>query len=400
MKSNLKLGIALLVIVLIATALMQANQKERINWDKTFSPKDKIPYGTFVIKKELKNILPKSQNIKTVNQTLYTFLDGESYGKNDAILFIGRVFNIGEASNNQVLDFVKKGGTLFASAEDFESPFLDSLKLNISSFNEYKAHLELEESIVKIYLPNGNSAVYNKMKYFNLFDQLDESTTHILGYVEKGEVAVPNFIKIKYGAGQVFLHLSPEVFTNYYVLQKNPFSVAHQSLSVLNGKNILWYDGQYNYEQETTPLRFILSNPALRSAWYLLLFVLIIYLIFKSKREQRAVPIVTPEPNLSIAFAKTIGSLYYENGSPENMVLKKIEYFLFQLRKQYNLSTENLSDPQFIYALGQRTAIPESEIKTFLSQIQSLQSQATYSIEDLKNTYHIIEQFKQKANLL
>ena len=400
MKSNFKFGIALLVVVLIVTALIQANQKERINWDKTFNPKDKIPYGTFVIKKELKNILPKSQNIQTVNQTLYTFLDGKSYGKNDAILFIGRGFSIGEAGDNKVLDFVKKGGNLFISASDFGSPFLDSLAVDYSSFDEYRAKVKLNQDSIEIFMPNGNSAFFNKLKYISLFDRLPKNKTQILGYAKKGDVAVPNFIKVNYGQGLIYLHLAPEIFANYYVLQKEPFAVAYQSLSVLNGKNILWYDGLYNLDQETTPLRFILSNTALRSAWYLLLFSLIIYLIFKSKREQRAVPIVTPEPNLSIAFAKTIGSLYYENGSPENMVLKKIEYFLFQLRKQYYLNTENLSDPQFIYALGQRTAIPEQEIKTFLSQIQTLQSQGTYSIEDLKDTYHIIEQFKQKANLL
>lgn len=400
MKSNLKLSILLLVVVLIVTALIQANQKERIDWSLSFNPKDKIPYGTFVIKKELKDILSKSQKITTVNQTLYTFLEQKPNDKNDAILFIGSEFNIAEAGENKVLDFVKNGGSLFISSKYIATSFLDSLQVSYTSFDEYKAKLALNQDSVQFFVSNGNKAVFNKIKYISLFDKLPLQKTHILGYAQKGAVAVPNFIKVNHDKGFVYLHLSPEVFTNYYVLQKQTFPIAYQSLNVLNGKNILWYDGLYNLDQETTPLRFILSNPALRTAWYLLLFSLIIYLIFKSKRAQRAVPIIKPEPNLSIAFAKTIGSLYYENGSPENMILKKIEYFLFQLRKQYNLNTENLNDTQFIYALGQRTAIPNEEIKTFLLQIQTLQRQTTYSIEDLKKTYQIIEQFKQKANLL
>src|SRR5690606_10183509 len=144
-------------------------------------------------------------------------------------------------------------------------------------------------------------------------------------YAKKGGVAVPNFIKVKHGKGVVFLHLEPEVFTNYYLLQKETFPVVYHSLQYLGDRQIVWYDGRSHIKQETTPLRFILSDRALSSAWYLLLIALLFYLIFKSKREQRAVPIVEPEPNLSIAFAKTIGSLYYENGAPGNMVVKKIE---------------------------------------------------------------------------
>jgi len=401
MKSNLKLGIFLLVIVLIMTALIQVNQKEKINWNRTYNPKDKIPYGTFVIKNELKNILPHSSEIKTVKQTLYTFLDEGKYDNHAAIVFIGSSFSIGEAGNKKVLDFVKKGGTLFVSTNMFDQRFLDSLEVGITDFNEYKAGIKPQDNTVKIHLSNKDKAfVYDKLKYIFVFDQLKKNATTIVGYAQKGSVSVPNFVKINLGEGQVFLHLEPDVFTNYYVLQEGPFSIAYHSLKYLDGKNILWYDGLYDLDQARTPLRFILSNRALSAAWYLLLFSLILYLIFKSKREQRAVPIIEAEPNLSIAFAKTIGSLYYENGSPGNMVLKKIEYFLFQLRKQYYLNTNDLSDPQFIYALSQRTVIPEEEIMEFINQIQILQNQEGYSIKDLKNIYQLIEQFKQKANLL
>lgn len=402
MKSNTKLGLILLLLVMVSIALIEATRKEKIDWRKTFNPNDKIPYGTFVLRNELEGLLPNAPSVIPVGKSIYTFLEEQEYDSNATVLFIGAKPVLGKTGNESLLNFVKQGGSAFLVAQGFELPISRALQFGYQEFSEYESGVNFKEDGVSFYLSKDqqNSATFDRVEKFTIFNKLNEKTTTILGYAKKGNVSVPNFIKVKYGKGLAFIHLEPELFTNYYLLNEKTFPLLYKSLQYVDAKQILWYDGLSDAKEVRTPMRFILSDRALSSSWYLLLIALLLYLIFKSKREQRAVPIVEPEPNLSIEFAKTIGSLYYENGSPGNMVLKKIEYFLFEIRKQYHLDTADLSDKRFIAGLAQRAAMPKQEVELFLEKIIHIQNQTHFSTADLKNIYQLIEQFKQKANLI
>ncbi len=400
---KLKFGIVLVVIVLILTAIMQAGQKQPIDWRKSYSPTLKTPYGTYVTKNELKQLFIKQPKITEINQSLYMFLEEKgNYQFNDALLFVGYSFDLGKAGSEKLMNFVKKGGTAFIAASNFDDVLLDSLKIGYTTYQAYKTGDGVTAYPTYLTLNKyREDAIFDKLAAPQLFDQLPSNGkgVTILGTMTVNETTAPNFIQVQYGKGTFYLHLAPDIYTNYYLLQKSTFPIAYHSLQYLDGKNILWYDGQYNIDQQTTPMRFILSNAALRVAWYLLLIALLIYLIFKSRREQRAIPVVEPEANKSVEFAKTIGSLYYENGSPGNMVQKKIHYFLFDIRRTYHLDTNDLSDPKFIYSLSQRTNISESEVKSFLDEISDAQNKIEFSMAELKHFYHLIEDFKEKAGM-
>lgn len=402
MKFNTKLGVVLLVLVICLIALIEATKKENIDWRKTYNPKDKIPYGAYVLKNELRNILPARPSIISVGKSLYTFLEEKEYDSTAMVLFIGPSFMEGKASSKRLLSFVGDGGSAFLAASKFDLDIVRALKIGHQEFNEYEAQVDFKEDSVFFSLANDKQdiVVFDRVEKFSVFNKMNSETTTILGYANKGNVFGPNFIRVKYGKGLVYLHLEPDVFTNYYMLQEKSFPLISRSLRYLDSKQILWYDKLEDIEQKTTPLRFILSDRALSSAWYLLLIALLFYLIFKSKREQRALPVVMPETNLSVAFAKTIGYLYYENGTPGNMVIKKIDYFLFEIRRQYHLDTSNLLDKRFIENLSQRSTIPKEEVEFFFEQIQSIHNQTEFSVADLKTTYELIEQFKQKVILI
>jgi len=402
MRSNTKLGLILLIIVMVAIALIESTKTEHIDWRKTYKASDKTPYGTYVLSNELKGLLSDTLSVIPVEESLYSFLEESDYADNANLLFIGANFSEGKAGSERLLRFVEEGGSAFIAASKFDIELIRALEIGHQEFNEYEAQVDFKVDEVSVYLAkaDANKVVLDKTKQFSVFNKMNRETSTILGYAEKGGIAVPNFIRVNYGKGQVFLHLEPDLFTNYYLLKKETFSVAYGSLAYLGERQVLWQGQLSKPEQLSTPLRFILGEPALRSAWYILLIALLLFLIFKSKREQRAVPIIEPEPNLSIAFAKTIGSLYYENGVPGNMVLKKVEYFLFEIRRHYHLDTTELKDKQLIRSLADRTQLPKEEVEAFIDQIQRIQRQKDFSIADLKNTYQLIEQFKQKANII
>lgn len=399
MKGNFKLGLGILVVVIVLIALIQASQKQPINWQRTYNPEDKIPFGTYVIRHELKNIFPENESLKPINQSLYQYFDKhtDSAQKEEELIFIGNDFNPGKVALGSLLHFVSQGNTLFVAAESMPDHLADTLGLNVTTFNTYQAGINFQNDTVYYTLAtNRLSARYTKSQYQTFFSQLNDSATTILGYLKRGRVKVPNFIKVKFGKGLIYCQLTPEVYSNYSMLKRSTYPIAYQSIRHLNGKNLLWFDGQFDLKASHTPLRFILSRPALRAAWYLLLITLLLYLIFKGKREQKAIPIVKPEENLSVAFAETIGALYYENGHPGNMTAKKINYFLYDLKKKYRLDEGSPDNPNFRKQAANRLHLSPEEINDFFDQLAYYQQNTHPNLNDLKTVQNIIEDFKQK----
>ena len=67
-------------------------------------------------------------------------------------------------------------------------------------------------------------------------------------------------------------------------------------------------------------------------------------MIFNAKRKQRIVKVVKPLENTTVAFTKTIGNLYYETKDHNNLIDKKITYFLEYIRRVYYLDTQMLNE--------------------------------------------------------
>ena len=59
-----------------------------------------------------------------------------------------------------------------------------------------------------------------------------------MGTNKIGEEELPNFLKIQYGKGAVFVHTNPVVFTNYFLL-KDTYSYTEQVFSYLPSSTIL-----------------------------------------------------------------------------------------------------------------------------------------------------------------
>src|SRR5690606_21049384 len=124
----------------------------------------------------------------------------------------------------------------------------------------------------------------------------------------------------------------------YQLLKKDNQKYAAAILSYLPDEPIFYdYHEKVGQELGSSPLRFILSKPALRAAWYLGLISLVLFMIFNAKRKQRIVKVIKPLENTTVAFTKTIGNLYYETKDHNNLIDKKITYFLEYIRRVYYL---------------------------------------------------------------
>ena len=123
----------------------------------------------------------------------------------------------------------------------------------------------------------------------------------------------------------------------------------------------------------------------------------VFFIIFKAKRRQRIVPIIDKLPNTSIDFAKTIGNLYYQQGKPQDIVNKKITFFLEHIRNTYLLDTQNLND-DFKKKLQSKTGMPQIEIERLVDYIIKLSKLKEIPETSLVLLHNMIDNFYKQTS--
>lgn len=385
MSKTLKIYIAILVFILALVLIADHDQPKPIDWRPTYSVNDKIPYGLYVFDKEIKGIF-KSKVERISTMTPYEYLDSkydedtlvENYKIKGTFINISETNAIDEQSIKEIFYFVSHGNNAFLSMKNFPRYLLDSLKIDVNS-NFQGA------SDTQVWLANKKMKA---QKYTfpetieDYFSRIDTANTVVLGYQGKlfDKKIINqhvNYIKVPYRQGYFYLHTQPVAFTNYNLLKNKNYQYAESVLSYLPKGDIFWYTkGQNNESISESPLRYIFSQPGLKWAWLFFLIGMLIFIIFNAKRKQRIVPILKPLPNLTVDFTKTIGNLYYQEGDHQNLIDKKIIYFLEKIRNEYLIDTTKLDD-SFIQKLHHKTG-------KNITDIQEL----VYLINEHRKSYH------------
>jgi hypothetical protein len=385
MGKTLKIYIALLVLLLVTIVVIDANRPKAIDWTPTFSLKDKIPYGMYVFDKEIGALL-KGQKIKKFNTTPYQYFDSKfdydtlinDYRIKGTFLNISRTPNLDDQSVSEICSFVRHGNNAFLSSETLPNGLLDSLHLKMDS--EYHYSDSIYNWVANKKLGNQKYKITEGVNN-NYFSKIDTLNTTILGY-QNGDSTRVNFIKVDYKSGVFYLHTQPVAFTNFHLLKGNHHEYAEKVLSYIPKGKVFWYTKDQNGEViSDSPMRYILSQPALKWAWYLFLIGMLIFIFFNAKRKQRIVPIIKPLANTTVDFTKTIGNLYYQEGDHNNIIDKKIIYFLEKIRNEYLIETQRLDD-DFIKKLQLKSGKKLDDIKHIVSLINAYRKNNYISIED------------------
>ncbi len=164
-------------------------------------------------------------------------------------------------------------------------------------------------------------------------------------------------MKVKIGKGNLYIHSVPNIFTNYNLL-KAERDYIFKCLSYLNIRDVIWdeYYKEVN-KYQSTPIRYILSQPSLKWAYFTLIISLIFFVIFRGRRDQRVIPIIKPLSNTTLEFVETVGNLYFKQSNHKNIADKKITYFLDYIRIKYSLKTLNYLNDDLVKQLSEKSAI-------------------------------------------
>ena len=400
MGKTLKIYIAILVVLIIAMSLSQQNTKREVDWTPSFNQHHKKPWGTYVLYQELQHILSKT-TVKTIHRTAYQELHNHyDYNQKSTYLFLNNTISVDKKSIEELLDFTSFGNTTVLIGNNFSSMLKDTLGFETKT--AYNPTNTIDKELA-LYFAN---TTLNPKKYFYqkgveqiYFSKLDSTKTTVLGYNNNEGNEKINFIKVRFGDGYFLINTQPYAFTNYHVLKENHAAYVASVLSYIpDYKELLW-DSSVKADKgnNSSYLRFIFSQPALAWAWRLGLLGLLIFVVFMAKRRQRIIPILKPLENTSIAFAKTIGELYYEEGEVNDIVQKKITYFLNFIRERYALDTTKI-DAKFADKLHLKSGVPKEEVNHLINLINIIHNKYTNTESDLINLNKLMDSFYKKTN--
>lgn len=367
-----------------------------INWKSSYTSIDKIPFGSYILFEELNEVTKENLSIEKIDVNPFDFLNSDRLSYPSNYLFINSAVAFDKRSYEKLITYVREGNSVFISATGFGSMFRDSLKV------ETETDYNLTEEEVKPAFFSSNIKtqekipVYKKKIYKSIFKSFDTTKTAVLGYFKNEEIDPienVNFIKINEGDGFIYLHTLPEAFSNYYMLTDND-QYAADCLSFLENSSQLYWD-EYLKDgriEIKSPIRYVLKQPTLKWAYYLLILGVLLFFIFRGKREQRIIPIVIPLENSSIEFTKTIGDLYFQYGDYGDIISKKITYFLAQIRSKHYLKTDKLNK-DFIHRLASKTGHTEEETGELINYIIRITNKGTHNENDLIELNKKIEDF-------
>ena len=384
----LAVGVAILAIV-----ILELVRPQPLNWRVSYTSGDRVPFGCYVLYQELPNLL--GVELEMVNQDPYEFFLNNKEAFNTAYLLINENYYLDKNQVSAMKDYVFKGNTVFLSANNFGNVLLDSL--NINTYTDYSL---LDSNIIpKFYNKKLNQGVvqsFKKRVNKSYFVSVDTLKTEALGYYEADDIddeTTLNFIRLRHGDGSFVIHTLPQAFTNFYLLNGRA-DYAANVLSYIDADKLYW-DSYLKVGKKivSSPIQFVLTNAPLKWAYYLTMFGLIGFVLFAAKREQRIIAPIQPLENTSVEFTKAIGSLYLQHGDFNDIITKKLKYFMDHVRSKYFINAEVLND-DFIQRLAQKTNHSFEETETLIRFIKQQKEKVVHTEADLIKLNKKLEAFK------
>jgi hypothetical protein len=358
---------------------------------ETYNREDNNPFGGSVAFKAVKEAFDEAY-INTVRHPFKNFWLENSTEK-ALYISISKMQFIAQEDVEYMLRYASNGNELFLVSRQFDTTLLKAAGVEEDNggdfyhpFYAFRSLTEMDDHTISLARPYFSDTLLYDYFYYPFqrhFTLSTRSPAKVLGHNSYGE---PNCIVFFYGKGKIFLHCDPRAFSNYYLLKerniKNLTSLVGYCRS--NPASIYWddYYGKQNYRSDRqSGLGYLLSQPPLRWAFWLSLFLLLLYVLFGGKRKQRIVPVRKPNRNYSVNFAETIGRLYLQKKDNRNIADKMILYFNEFIRNKYYLNTNHIND-EFLSTLSRKSGVDQGQVEKLYRAI--LHAQNNYDIDDYK----------------
>ncbi len=407
-----RMGALILIVLIIVGSIVafiyyKNNYFPKYDWSVEYKKSNEQPYGLKLFYDIIKN---RKQKTTLIYNQAYEELDTNQ--SNSTMIFVGTGFEVDSIGAMRILKYVEKGNRVLISSNYSPLSLIRYFVPVSDSIYDYK---EQHDSIVNIDFTKARVPYPVKLKFH--FQQFKDTAMRSWYVYRKQYFAdtlsyynyVPfsylndsnvNSFYILHGKGKIIVHANPILFTNFYLIRTNGYEHLNNMLSQLHPGPVYW-DDQYSSQTKNSetphnnPLKFLFSHPYLQWAWYVFLITILLYLVFRSKREQRIIPLMPLNTNASIEYTKAIGTLYFQNKGHNHIASEMQQIFLSEVRARYFISTD-MPEAQLIDQLSLRSGIAKNILYNLFKQFKHVSSSAEASSDELINLYNAIENYHKK----
>jgi len=387
--SGLKKYLIIGSILMLAYLVAQYFKPTPTNWTATYLSDDKIPFGTYILRQRINDILPGT-TVKTLRSAVYNNLKERSVGKSNYFI-IGSSVKVDQLDYQQMVKYMKAGNNIFIAAYQIKGILLDTLKLSITSDFNFQNKRKYPINFVNPNVKRALDYYFDKGISQQYFNKIDTAKAIVLGKMENAKA---NFVQYKYGNGALYILPNPQLLTNYSLLREDGADYAAKALSYLpKAESFLW-DEQFTRKDTSdgSVFRVLFRYDELRWAYYIALLSLVVFVLYEMKRRQRIIPIIERPKNSSVEFVNVVGRVYYQQHNNRDIAEKKIIYWLEYIRNKYRIKTIVL-DQEFSQALTSKSGANADLIDEILAQIRDIKTGQMVRDDQLIQLNKNIEEF-------
>ena len=415
MKNILFAAISVLVLLFLGSVMYAIFQPRPFSQVYNLSLSSKQPYGCLVLKGELENFYP-NKNVRglgsldlkpyydyVVNHGEYGYettddLDSSlvyrdlGYEVTEKFNFLGisPFFEMSKVDINSLLLHLYQGNEALILADKMNNDLESALQISTEDYSGMDSK-ELKNAFSLKY----KDGQFRQHKVRGNYSAISEypNDAEVICRNKLGDVLG---ISIPIGKGRISYFSTPVLFSNLHIL-KDRRELAEELLASLPLENTYYCQSTggraENYTEQPSFLSFIHSQASLTWAYYTLLFSILLFMVFRVRRMQRIIPIVTPPSNSSLEYVESLSNLYLLHNNHKETALKKMNYFLNKIRLEYQLETKEVND-QFYLKLSQKSGVAQKIIKQLFIKYHYIQDGQKVSKEDFQAFCELLQHFK------
>lgn len=396
----------LLAVVLLGGVLyfFYESTQPKFDWQETswnkkaYRERNDQPYGTRIAYRLLGNYFP-GHTLTKIDQNVADELPNDTLaGRN--YIFVGEALYLDSLSTSRLLEFVAAGNTAFIASKTIPFDLMFHLYYSecdevgwddYATLRDTAARMSLTEPPLQkgpiLYYAFQNKPQDYDWHYIPKLYFCADQPQRPLGYLND---SVVGFAEFPFGRGRFLLHTNPIVFSNFSLLRAETHAYVEGAWSQLEAGDTWWDDVSQVPEavarrrnrgtrgsglEDEHPLTFILQQPALAWAWYLLAGLAGAWLFFRAKRRQRIIPVLPKNENSSYEFISTIANLHFRERDYQAQSIQQMKLFLAQLRERYGVvatvdavSLLPRTDDTFFQRLSTLSEVPEQQVRDIFIQ--------------------------------
>lgn len=316
------------------------------DWKKVYDLKDKNPRNISFFM----DLLDVHVKDSIYNLKYWSDLEKIPNHQEATYLFIGDDFGLKDEAYDSIMHYADSGATVFISFNHITN------NLYQRHFNENAFYWDYNkvlfawvgDTTLSFYHVYENDTINEDWYAFSETEIIDTNYRSYL-FAMKHPIAFYE----KHHKGKVHFHSVPDLFENYQVIQPNGYAHTSFILSKIpKDKPVVFLTCGINShdvpsisdedaesegaeKEDNSLIQFILKNPALRLAFLLLIFLLLLYVFFRAKRKEEVLAGYTEKRNMSLAFVETLSSIYISRNSPIGVLQVMRKNFYATINKHF-----------------------------------------------------------------